>query len=186
MRAALEQTLPPPPDSGIRNSIIQRANVPNVRTEVDWNEGRRVVELGVLAEEMAKCNGEGCNLPQNLNNTEKETRSGLGSLLWVRCVCGFLNKVKTFKCRKVSEKAFSFDVNTKAAAGMIHAGMNYNELKRFTSNLQIPPPDRKTIKQGERKIGPVIEDVAHSACNIAKTLERDANTRALGTDAGER
>ena len=184
MRAALEQTLPPPPDSGIGNSIIQRANVPNVRTEVDWNEGRRVVELGVLAEELAKCNGEGCNLPQNLNNTEKETRSGLGSLLWVRCVCGFLNKVKTSKCRKVSEKAFSFDVNTKAAAGMIHAGMNYNELKRFTSNLQIPPPDRKTIKQGERKIGPVIEYVAHSACNIAKTLERDANTRALGTDAG--
>lgn len=61
-----------------------------------WREGRRVVELCILAENLAQCSAEGCDLLQDLRTTVSEYRSGLGSLLWIQCSCGQLNKVHSY------------------------------------------------------------------------------------------
>ena len=41
------------------------------------------MELGVLAEGLGQCDSSDCDKVLDLRNTESETRSGLGSLLWV-------------------------------------------------------------------------------------------------------
>ena len=88
-----------------------------------WRVGRRVVELCTLAENLAQCSAQGCDLLQDLRNTLREYRYGLGSLLWIQCSCGQLNKVHTGKFH-YEEKAAVYDVNTKMAAGMLHSGMS--------------------------------------------------------------
>ena len=65
-----------------------------------------------------------------------------------------------------------FDVNTVAAAAMIHAGMSQASLQRFTSCMDIHPPDKKTLKCREREVGPVLEKIARASCEEAVDLER--------------
>ena len=64
-------------------------------SKVDCLEGRRIVELKVLAENLGSCSGRGCNLLQDLSNCESETRRGFMSILYIRCQCGYLNAVHT-------------------------------------------------------------------------------------------
>ena len=97
-----------------------------------------------------------------------EKRFGLGSLLWIRCSCGELNRIPTGKCHKANNKGVPiYDVNSKAAAAMLHAGISQTAVERFTSTIQIPSPNRKIVKCRERELGPVIEDVAKTTCKIA-------------------
>ena len=49
------------------------------RRPVSWKSGRRIFELGVLADSLSACGK--CSMPLSLTNTLKETRFGLGSLL---------------------------------------------------------------------------------------------------------
>lgn len=118
------------------NTYVSQAELGNL---VCWNEGRRVVELGVLAENLGTCRGEGCYLMQDLRNTISERRSDLGSLLWIQCSCGHVNPIETGKSHKTHDKGGAiYDVNTKVAAAMIHAGMSQVQVENFTSGLEIP------------------------------------------------
>ncbi|OWF51678.1 hypothetical protein KP79_PYT06561 [Mizuhopecten yessoensis] len=74
-----------------------------------WNEGRRVVELEVLAEQLF-CNR--CNTPLHLKDIVGEMRNGLGSLLEV--VCRICSGMKLVSTGKRNEKG-GFDINSKVA-----------------------------------------------------------------------
>ena len=67
--------------------------------------------------------------------------------------------------------AVAFDVNTKAAAGMVHAGMTFKEVERFA--CKIVPPAETILKRREREIGPAIEEVL----KIAKLVLGEILTR---------
>ena len=136
-----------------------------------WVQGRRIVEFDTLANNLAKCAGKGCNLPQDLRNIVSESRSGFGSTLYIRCRCGTVNKVKTCKTHKSARGRPIFDVNTAAAAAMIHAGMSQVAMERFASTLDIHPPCKTTVKRREREIGPIIEKVARASCEEAVGVE---------------
>ena len=136
-----------------------------------WVQGRRIVEFDTLANDLAKCAGKGCNLPQDLRNIVSESRSGFGSTLYIRCSCGTVNKVKTCKTHKSARGRPIFDVNTAAAAAMIHAGMSQVAMERFASTLDIHPPCKTTVKRREREIGPIIEKVARVSCEEALGVE---------------
>ena len=61
-------------------------------------EGRRVVELGVLATALDEDGCNVCHQPLKLSNTEKECVMGLGSFLYIACEsCKFINCVTTGK-----------------------------------------------------------------------------------------
>ena len=82
-----------------------------------WNQGRRIVELGVLAEGLV-C--EDCSLTLSLINTAEETKLGLGSPLYIFCECGLLNSVATGKTHRrpgATKGVPIFDINSKAATG---------------------------------------------------------------------
>ena len=88
------------------------------------------------------------------------------------CSCGELNRVPTGKCHRGKEKGMPiYDVNTKVATGMLHAGMPATSVERFLGTLEIPPPNRKTLKRREREVGPVIEKFANETCKTALELE---------------
>ena len=59
--------------------------------EVSWDDGRRVVELGMLAESLESCCF--CQQPIQLKNVVDEKRYGLASWLYIQCSCGQINTV---------------------------------------------------------------------------------------------
>ena len=87
--------------------------------DVSWRKGRRVVELGLVADQLRKCID--CGQRLFLDRTLNETRYGLASILHVQCHCGITNSINTGKSHHTSSSKKgmpAFDVNTKAALGM--------------------------------------------------------------------
>ena len=93
--------------------------------EVRWKDGRRIVELGCSADNLGNCGAVGCDLLQDLRNTVGEKRCGLGRTLLIKYSCGELNGICTGKTHRVGNNGVVYDMNTKAAASMIHAGMSF-------------------------------------------------------------
>ncbi|XP_065944826.1 uncharacterized protein [Magallana gigas] len=88
-------------------------NAENSGYDTSWREGRRVVELGVLADGLAGC--KECGLPLQLSHTQGIRDCGLGSFLQVRCRnlwCGHVNVIPTGK-----RHGRIWDANTKLATG---------------------------------------------------------------------
>lgn len=86
--------------------------------EITWEDGRRVVELGVLAKGLEACSV--CKEPLQLKNITEEKRYGLASLLYVQCECSNINSVYTGKSHRPSSSHHGlpiYDVNTKLATG---------------------------------------------------------------------
>ena len=80
------------------------------------------MELPLLAEHL-QTGCDICKKPLSLANCFRENRSGLASTLSIRCECGFVTRVPTGKSHRPSNTAVVFDVNTKAAMGMLNAGL---------------------------------------------------------------
>ena len=133
----------------------------NSSDKIDWNEGKRVVDLGLLAKSLQKCSFSECQSQLSLLNIERETRVGLSSILWVRCAsCGEMNKIYTSKTHEHKQQGRPiFDINTKLATGLIHSGLSIASVQRFLECLEIPPPSSKCFKAREREVGPVVERI---------------------------
>ena len=87
-----------------------------------WRDGRRIVELGYLADQL-KAGCSECKNPLNIINTMDETTQGLGSILYIQCEeCPQLNAIKTGKTHRSPTKKNVgrpiCDINTKAATGL--------------------------------------------------------------------
>lgn len=89
--------------------------------EITWADGRRVVELQVLAEGLKSCSD--CNQPLHLRNISSEKRYGLASVLTITCSnCAQLNSVYTGKSHRSAGATRGvpiYDVNTKLATGIV-------------------------------------------------------------------
>lgn len=88
--------------------------------ELEWRTGRRVVELGTLANGLKAC--QLCSQPLHLINTVGERKFGLAQILKVKCMysqCGLVNDVLTGRKHTSQNGGQAWDVNTKLAAGMI-------------------------------------------------------------------
>ncbi|CAG2241504.1 unnamed protein product [Mytilus edulis] len=133
---------------------------------ISWNEGRRVVELEVLAEQLF-CNK--CNTPLHLKDIVGEMRYGLGSLLEV--VCQICSGMKLISTGKRNEKG-AFDINSKVALAMMHSGMGPDHVVNFLSTCNIPPPDPKTLKKKEKSIALSLMDEASDSCKTASAEEK--------------
>ena len=86
--------------------------------EITWEDGQRVLELGVLAKGLEACSV--CEEPLQLKNIVQEKRHGLGRLLYVQCECSNINAVYTGKSHRPSSSHHGlpiYDVNTKLATG---------------------------------------------------------------------
>ena len=68
--------------------------------QVSWVDGRRIVQLDLLAEGLGTYCDKDCAL-LDLRNIIDEVRYGFASVLWVKCgECGNLNSVRTSKSHR--------------------------------------------------------------------------------------
>ena len=75
-------------------------------------------------------------MPLSLKNIERETKLGLSSILWVRCVRGELNSVPTSKTHRKKQKGRPlYYVNTKSATGLLHAMLSIVSVQRTECNM---------------------------------------------------
>jgi hypothetical protein len=92
----------------------------DINATVNWNEGRRVIEVQYVIEKLI----EGCRFcghQLNFIDVCGEVRYGLASMLQIKCRnCGILASVPTGKRHSRIDSdhpARAFDVNTKLALG---------------------------------------------------------------------
>ena len=91
---------------------------------ITWRDGRRVVELDVLVDEL-KGGCRFCDEPISLVDLTSELRYGLGSLLSIKCSKGHINLIPTgkrhFRSRSNSAKAReqAWEINDKLAFGKL-------------------------------------------------------------------
>ena len=158
--------------NALSKNVARQSITSSDNDTIDWHEGRRVIELGVLAEGLGACENNECDRILDLRSTISENRIGLSSILWIQCECGELNKIQTGKFHRQKRKGVPiYDVNTKMAEGILHGGLSFTGAERFLATLQIPPPDQKTMKRREREVGSAVENVADNICKSAQELE---------------
>ena len=90
-----------------------------------WRVGRRIIELGVLLDNLAYC--QKCRLgpvPLTSYSVVGELRKGLSGYLYVRCQnvdCMHVNRVTYGKTHRVSKRGMPcFSANTKLGVGKLH------------------------------------------------------------------
>ncbi|XP_077988114.1 uncharacterized protein LOC144442609 [Glandiceps talaboti] len=161
------------PDSIASSTNVTNADKDKLTTtttkDVPWNEGVRVVNLGVLAQELDSC--KVCRNHLRLIKCTGETKYGGGSVLHVECHnCGANNNVYTNKThRNVGQKRgmAAFDINTKIATGMINAGIGETHVNTMFSSMSLPTMHNRTLKRKEKLAGEAITHVAKRSCQQA-------------------
>lgn len=112
-------------------------------------------------------------------NCLRETVSGLGNFLyvtWSNSDCGEINVCHTSKTHRSSDKRRGrpiFDVNTKLAAGMLHAGIGPSHVNALLTSINKPPVSQSTFKAREREVGPAIKEAAKASCEEAMEVEKE-------------
>ncbi|KAK3108332.1 hypothetical protein FSP39_005757 [Pinctada imbricata] len=145
---------------------------------ITWRDGRRVVEFGVLIDEL-KAGCRFCDQPISLVDLTSELRYGLGSLLSVKCKNDHINLIPTgkrhFRAKSDSLKAReqAWEINDKLAFGIDHSGVGFKKSSELFSILNIPFPSHTTLKRCERAVGKVIEGVAKESCRDAAISEKE-------------
>ncbi|XP_076086897.1 uncharacterized protein LOC143057475 [Mytilus galloprovincialis] len=124
---------------------------------------RLVTELDTLANQLKSCRE--CTIPLHLHDAKGVRCYGLTGIVYIICKnlsCQTLNRIKLGKVHFGREKkgVGIFDVNTKAATVMIHAGIGETQLNNFLSSLNVHCIDAKTLKIRENEAGSVLENQA--------------------------
>ncbi|XP_021350881.1 uncharacterized protein LOC110448777 [Mizuhopecten yessoensis] len=163
-------------DSSIKSHSVQDRDI-HVSENVEigptkpWFQGRRVVELAVLSENM---NCAKCNSWLRFVDIVDEVIYGMASYLYIPCpnsACQHVNLVPTGK--RNSNKGF--DVNSKVYLAMLNAGMGPNQVVKFLSGCNIPPVDASTLRKIQKKLAPVVISAAETSCNDAQKEELDCS-----------
>ena len=94
-----------------------------------WREGRRVIELGVLLDNLKTCQECGLGpVPLTVYNVLGEQKKGLSGFLYVRCQnvdCEYVNRVAYAKTHRNKRRGMPcFAANTKLGTSMLTFMMN--------------------------------------------------------------
>ncbi|XP_071123407.1 uncharacterized protein [Mytilus edulis] len=132
---------------------------------VDLSYCRFVVELDVLAKQLQQCTK--CCTPLHLHNSLGVRPLGLSGILFVQCTeCGNVDRIKLGKTHyrtEVKRGNGIFDINTKVATGMIHAGIGETQLNNLLAAMNLHCINSKTLKDREIEIGEVMECSAEAS-----------------------
>ncbi|XP_063436978.1 uncharacterized protein LOC134718408 [Mytilus trossulus] len=156
---------------------VREQNVPsNVKS---WNSGRRIVELGVLAEGLSGC--KKCGLPLQLAYASDILIYGLSAIIKIPCNnirCQHMFNVQTGKRH---DKIW--DANTKLATAMVHTGIGGRRVNSFLTALNIPPVSNTLLSARQKESGSAIETVAETT--IAECLSQEIDITKQKFDSNE-
>ncbi|VDI64025.1 Hypothetical predicted protein [Mytilus galloprovincialis] len=166
-----------PDISNVIHEEIVDADFINITPDTDeWRKGRRVIELGVLADNL-DC--KLCGLPLHLKHAVKINDCGLGSILKIMCMnrnCNHLNNVPTGK-----RHGRIWDINSKVALAAIHIGLGEHQLNAFLSILNMPTVSHKMFDQRSKEVGEVLESLAEESM-VEWTEKEKTLTKECGGD----
>ena len=129
-----------------------------------------------------------CRLPLNICSALGVHTRGLGGWIYITCdnqACTTMNKISIGKQHKKhvkpAENPFDrtppgsaiFDVNTKAASGILHSGIGESDLNSLLSVLNLPQISHKSLKVREVEIGSIIETFANKSVDDALQKEQE-------------
>ncbi|TGZ45817.1 uncharacterized protein [Temnothorax longispinosus] len=152
-------------------------SVDDVEQQTNVIDGRRIIDLNVLGQQLWCCS---CGEVLSLQYIQNEVRRGLASLFLVLChKCQVVNEVCTNTQRRtVDKRRVHFDINSQAAFGTLHSGLGWTRLKKLLTCMNIPCPDFKTFKKYEQEVRFAAEEVAEESCVEANALEIQLNEEA--------
>lgn len=104
---------PAPPPDDVPDVALHLDVADHDSEDVQWYDGRRIVEIKHLADQLYCCK---CRSHLHLSDIVNETRYGLGSVFNIICkndLCCHTNQVSTGKRNSKG----AFDINTKVAIG---------------------------------------------------------------------
>ena len=154
---------------------------------------RLVVELGHIVKQLIQGCVK-CRLPLNICSAQGVTTRGLGGWIYITCdnpACKIVNRIALGKQHKKTlpheDNPFDimppgnaiFDVNTKAASGIIHAGMGESDLNNLLSTLNLPTISHKSLKKREIEIGSVMQKYANTSADAALIKEQELTQKDL-------
>lgn len=133
----------------------------------EWRNGRRIVELATLADNLQACRY--CAQPLHLSDCVGENRFGLAQILKVKCRninCGVTNDVTVATGSKhvTDQGGKAWDVNSRLAAGMINGGFGESHVNSLLAVLNIPGISKRGLKEREREIGSTLDKMAEDSC----------------------
>lgn len=152
------------------DEVDEDSFVPDENT-YDWRVGRRIVELGMLADGLRAC--KLCQFPLQLHNCISEKKFGLSHILNIKCEnCELINDVATGSRHRTEKGGLAWDANTKLAAGMINGGFGESHINTLLAVLNIPGICHKNLKEREREVGQKLEVMANASCkrNLANEV----------------
>ncbi|VDI14592.1 Hypothetical predicted protein, partial [Mytilus galloprovincialis] len=158
----------------------EEVQVPNSRSFTQWREGRRVVELGILADGLRGC--AKCGLPLQLGHTTSILTCGLSAILKIPCsntVCRHVNNIPTGK-----RQERIWDANVKLASASINAGLGERQVNTLLSGLNIPPLGKRMLELHYKKVAK--ETVDQALCEEVELTKRnkDQDSITAAVDAG--
>ncbi|XP_024882270.1 uncharacterized protein LOC112461303 [Temnothorax curvispinosus] len=156
---------------------VTNETVDDMEQQTNVIDGRRIVDLNVLGQQLWCCS---CGEVLSLQNIQSEGRRGLASLFLVLChKCQVVNEVCTNTQRRtVDKRRVHFDINSQAALGILHSGLGWTRFKKLLTCMNIPYPDFKTFKKYEQEVRFAAEEVAEESCVEANALEIQLNEEA--------
>ncbi len=145
------------------NYAISRMKIP--KQAVPLNAMQHITDFEHLIESLNKgC--KKCGLKLDLTQALGVLPKGLGGYLYIRCgLCEEICAVKLSKTHKSkSSKSVKhdgiFDLNTKAAVGMLHGGMGERVMNNFLSVLNLNTISTASLKDRESEVGETLEFLA--------------------------
>ncbi|CAG2212348.1 unnamed protein product [Mytilus edulis] len=151
----------------------EEVQVPNSRSFTQWREGRRVVELGILADGLRGC--AKCGLPLQLGHTTSILTCGLSAILKIPCsntVCRHVNNIPTGK-----RQERIWDANVKLASASINAGLGERQVNTLLSGLNIPPVSHCMMSARQKDVGVALQEVAKETVDQALCEEVELTKR---------
>ncbi|CAC5417981.1 unnamed protein product [Mytilus coruscus] len=133
----------------------EEVQVLNSRNFTQWREGRRVVELGILADGLRAC--AKCGLPLQFGHTTSILTCGLSAILKIPCsntVCSHVNNIPTGK-----RQERIWDANVKLATASINAGLGERQVNTLLSGLNIPPVSHCMMSARQKDVGVALQEV---------------------------
>ncbi len=128
-----------------------------------------ICDIPILAEGLKSC--QYCGNPLSLSHCEEMKCHGLGTQLYVKCYNGDCRKTNIIdlgnrhRIHKHGPKAWN--INTRAAAAMIHSGIGERQLNNFLGAVNLNCIDPKALKRYENEVGEGIEAMAEESMNKA-------------------
>ncbi|XP_060565928.1 LOW QUALITY PROTEIN: uncharacterized protein LOC132724962 [Ruditapes philippinarum] len=130
-----------------------------------WREGRRVVEFGVLLDNLKVCKECGLGpVPLTAYNVIGEQKKGLSGFLYVICQnvdCAAVNRVTYGKTHRNKQKGMPcFAANTKLGTAMIDSIGGPDRVNNIFATINIPTISHSNLKKMETRAGETVQKIS--------------------------